>query len=141
MRHVETPQSRCRLGVARCDITPPVGIYHRMWGAATHERASGVHRPLTATAVAFQAIDENADKSSAGDSEQILIAVDHCLFWAREMEALLEGVAREARVARERLLVVFSHTHAAGLMDTHRRDLAGGELIAPYLESLAMRIG
>jgi hypothetical protein len=140
MTCVETPQSRCRLGVAGCDITPPVGIYHRMWGAATHERASGVHRPLTATAVAFQAIHENAGKSSGGDSEQILIAVDHCLFWAREMEVLLEAVAREAGVARARLLVVFSHTHAAGLMDTNRRDLPGGELIAPYLESLAQKI-
>lgn len=48
---VHTPQSRCRAGVARCDITPPVSIYHRMWGAALHERATGVHRPLTATAL------------------------------------------------------------------------------------------
>ena len=31
------------------DITPPVGIYHRMWGAATHDRATGVHKPLLAT--------------------------------------------------------------------------------------------
>src|SRR5258708_32285127 len=150
---VETPQSRCRLGVARCDITPPVGIYHRMWGRATHGRAAGVHRPLTATAVVFQAMDASSgaragesnpaalgQPGSRGDSEQILIAVDHCLLWAREMEALLEAVAREAGVARERLLVVFSHTHAAGLMDTDRRDLPGGELIAPYLESLATKL-
>jgi hypothetical protein len=137
---VEAPQSRCRLGVARCDITPPVGIYHRMWGAATHERAVGVHRPLTATAVVFQAIDESPGKSSCGDSEQILIAVDHCLLWAREMEALLDAVSHKAGVARERLLVVFSHTHAAGLMDTDRRNLPGGELIAPYLESLAVKL-
>ena len=48
---VDTPQSRCRAGLARGDITPPVGIYHRMWGAATHDRAIGVHRPLEATAL------------------------------------------------------------------------------------------
>ena len=46
---VETPQTRCRAAVARCDITPPVGIYHRMWGAATHDRATGIHKPLLAT--------------------------------------------------------------------------------------------
>ena len=51
MSRVLTPQSRCRFGIARCDVTPPVGIYHRMWGAATHDRATGVHRPLSATAV------------------------------------------------------------------------------------------
>src|SRR4051794_20752813 len=55
MPHVDTPQSVCRLGLARADITPPVGIYHRMWGAATHDRASGVHRPLTATGLVLQA--------------------------------------------------------------------------------------
>ena len=54
MPHVDTPQSVCLLGVARCDVTPPVGIYHRMWGAATHDRATGVHRPLTATALVFR---------------------------------------------------------------------------------------
>ena len=41
---VDTPQSRCRAGFARADITPPVGIYHRMWGAATHDTAEGVHK-------------------------------------------------------------------------------------------------
>ena len=51
MNHVETPQSRCRAGLARADITPPVGIYNRMWGAALHDRATGVHRPLLATAL------------------------------------------------------------------------------------------
>ena len=49
MTHVDSPENICRAGVARCDITPPVGIYHRMWGAALHDRSTGVHRPLTAT--------------------------------------------------------------------------------------------
>jgi len=30
MHFVDTPQSICRFGIARTDITPPVGIYHRM---------------------------------------------------------------------------------------------------------------
>src|SRR5258708_34267686 len=51
MDRLETPQTRCRAGFARADITPPVGIYHRLWGAALHERSTGVHRPLTATAM------------------------------------------------------------------------------------------
>src|SRR5438132_11888019 len=103
---VETPQSRCRLGVARCDITPPVGIYHRMWGAATHERAAGIHRPLTATALVFRAHDLPASPAT----EQVVIAVDHCLLWAREMEALLTAVSKQSELAREQLSVAWSHT-------------------------------
>ena len=34
------------IGVARRDVTPPVGIYARMWGAAKHDQAEGVHKPL-----------------------------------------------------------------------------------------------
>src|SRR5436190_17085934 len=42
------------LGVAREDITPPVGIYARNWGAAKHDVAEGIHRPLTATALTMK---------------------------------------------------------------------------------------
>ncbi|NBX48092.1 MAG: hypothetical protein EBT22_13125, partial [Chloroflexi bacterium] len=48
---VLTPTSRVRLGHARVDITPPVGIYHRMWGAARHDQSTGIHRPLLADAI------------------------------------------------------------------------------------------
>ena len=47
-RELPTPTSRVRFGLARADITPPVGIYHRLWGAARHSQATGVHRPGTA---------------------------------------------------------------------------------------------
>jgi hypothetical protein len=141
MLHVETPNSRCLFGIARCDITPPVGIYHRTWGAATHERAAGVHRPLLATAVVFHALAaDGAAVPDSNDAEQVLIAVDHCLFFAREMDALLAAIAAGSAVPRERLLVVFSHTHSAGLMSADRRQLPGGDLIEPYLEKLGVQL-
>lgn len=136
MRHVDTPTSVCRFGIARCDITPPVGIYHRMWGAATHERATGVHRPLTATAMVFHA----EGQLPAPPTEQVVVAVDHCLLWAKDMEALLNSVSRQTGVPREVLAIAFSHTHGAGLMDSSRVNLPGGELIPPYLDELAGKI-
>jgi hypothetical protein len=136
MPYVDTPQSLCRFGLARCDITPPVGIYHRMWGAATHDRSTGVHRPLTAVALVFQA----RDVSPAVDSEQIVVAVELCLLWGKEMAALHRAVCRETGIAPEQLVVVFSHTHGAGLMGLERVHLPGGELIPVYLESLAARL-
>ena len=60
---VTTPTSRCRFGIGRVDITPSVGIYHRFWGAAAHDRATGVDRPLTAAAVILQPL--NAAGASA----------------------------------------------------------------------------
>src|SRR5262245_5106353 len=137
MAHVDTPHSLSRLGVARGDITPPVGIYHRMWGAATHERSTGVHRPLTATAVVLQAQDQPPGR----DTEQVLVAVDHCLLWPPEMDRLLGQVCSATSLDREQIVVAFSHTHGAGMMDTSRTHLPGGELIAPYLETLAARVG
>lgn len=135
--HVDTPQSRCRFGLARGDITPPVGIYHRMWGAATHERATGVHRPLTATVAVLRPA---AEAQPNADDEQVIVALDHCIFFARETDAILDAVAAGSGAARESLLFAFSHTHGAGLMDPLRSHLPGGELIEPYLASLATTI-
>jgi hypothetical protein len=133
---VDTPHSICRFGIARCDVTPPVGIYHRLWGAATHERATGVHRPLTATALVFQA----RPGTPTPETEQVLVAVDHCLLWAREMEALLGSVCGKTGLAPEQLVVSFSHTHSGGLIGLERVHLPGGELIPPYLDALAEKI-
>jgi Neutral/alkaline non-lysosomal ceramidase, N-terminal len=132
MREFQFPHSRCRFGIARRDVTPPVGIYHRMWGAAVHDRSEGVHRPLTATAIAL--------RPHSGDALQVIVAVDHCLLFPREMEQLRERVCAASGVSPDDLLVVFSHTHAAGLMEERRADQPGGELIAPYLKDLATNI-
>src|SRR5262249_36747786 len=85
MKHVDTPQTRCQAGVARGDITPPVGIYHRMWGAAVHERATGVHRPLLATLLWLQ--------PASGDMKQaqLIVALDHCILDAAEMTRLRDA--------------------------------------------------
>lgn len=132
-RIVEFPQSLCHVGLSRGDVTPPVGIYHRMWGAAPHDRSTGVHRPLTATVLVFGPEDGPSE-------EQTLIALDHCLLFGRESARLLAAIAERATVDPDRLLVAFSHTHAAGLMDETRADRPGGELIGPYLEDLAERL-
>ncbi|MCS7046415.1 MAG: hypothetical protein NZO58_08675, partial [Gemmataceae bacterium] len=132
--HVDTPQTRCRAGIARCDITPPVGIYHRMWGAATHDRAVGVHRPLTATALWVEPLD--------GDRGQglLVVALDHCVLERPEIERLQSAVAAAAAIRPDQVLVTLSHTHAAGLMMRQRRDQPGGDLIGPYLDDLARRL-
>lgn len=129
-----TPQSRCRFALAWADITPPANIYHRMGGAAKHERATGVHRPLRATVAVFEPLNANGER-------QILLALDHCVMGAAEHGQLVARVAEIGGVAAEEILVVFSHTHGAGLMGLDRVALPGGDLIPGYLQSVGERAG
>lgn len=136
MKLVATQQSRCRFGIALGDITPPVGIYHRMWGAATHDRAEGVHRPLRATAACFSSLTGDGLEAS-----QVLLAVDHCIFGVGEIELVLSRATRQSRVPREAITLVCSHTHGAGLLTLDREGLPGGDLVRPYLERLGDTLG
>src|SRR5688572_23513686 len=131
---LNSPQSRCRFALAWADITPPVGIYHRMWGASKHERATGVHRPLRATVAVFEAADSHLPSPA---TRQILLALDHCVLGAVEHEQLVSHLAQATGQPKEAILVVFSHTHGAGLMGLERAPLPGGDLIPGYLRFVA----
>jgi len=134
MNRVKTPQSRCLAGVARCDITPPIGIYHRMWGAALHDRATGVHRPLEATLLWLEA------ETPAAGQPQIIMSLDHCILDAAEMMNIRESIASATGVPLENIQVALSHTHGSGWMSRSRSHLPGGEMIGPYLDQLAVRL-
>ncbi len=136
MTSVATPTSRCKIGIASCDITPPVGIYHRFWGAARHDAATGVHRPLAATAIALWH-DGDADSGQPF----LLVAIDHCLFRPVEMDELLNKTAAIADVSADSILFLFSHTHSGSNVARDRSSLPGGEKIGPYLDSLPEIIG
>ncbi|MBA4062471.1 MAG: hypothetical protein C0501_01955 [Isosphaera sp.] len=126
---VDAPQARCRAGFARADVTPPVGIYHRMWGAALHDRATGVHRPLTATALYLEALD--------GRGRQLVLGLDHCILEGAEQDR----IRGRAGCAVDEVAVALSHTHGSGWMSRARADLPGGDLIGPYLDALADACG
>ena len=125
---IRTLAGRCRLGIGCADITPPPDAYHRNWGAALHDAAEGIHRPLRATAMLLQGLEDGP--------EQLLVALDLGWLRAREMERLLEQVSAGTGVALERLSVVFSHTHSAVNLDLSRIDEPGGDHITPFLERL-----
>jgi hypothetical protein len=123
MKSVDTPQTRCQAGVARGDITPPVGIYHRMWGAATHDQAAGVHRPLLATLLWLQ--------PASGDSAQaqLIIALDHCVIDSAEMTRLRDAASLTTNIDPSQVHITLSHTHGSGWMSRSRAHFPGGELI------------
>src|SRR5512145_736877 len=115
MNAVNWPQTRCRAGASACDITPPVGIYHRMWGAAAHDRATGVHRPLTATALCLEPPD--------GSARQLVLGLDGCVLDRAEFERLREQAGRAAGVGVSDTRVSLSHTHGSAWMSRSRAHL------------------
>src|SRR5687768_16559260 len=80
------PEFAGSLGVAREDITPPVGIYARNWGAAKHDVAEGIHRPLTATAPTMRAAE--------GGAPLVLVALD-LGWWKSDDERHVRGAVLE----------------------------------------------
>jgi len=119
--------TRCAVGVAVRDVTPPVGIYARSWGAARHDLAEGVHRPLTATAAALRPL--------SGDGPDLLIvALDIGWFPYRPDERRVRAAILAATGLDESaLLINMSHTHSGANINTQLADRTGGELVGPYL--------
>src|SRR6516225_8499872 len=128
MNRVDTPQTRCRAGAARGDITPPVGIYHRMWGAALHDKATSVHRPLLATLLWLE--PASGDVALA----QLIVALDHCILDADEITRLRDAVGQAASIQPDQVHISLSHTHGSGWMSRSRAHFPGGELIGSYLD-------
>ena len=129
-----TPTSHLQLGVARVEITPPVGIYHPMWGAARHHRATGIHRPLYADILIFAPL--------VGDgSPWVQVQMDMVGLSARDLHrGMREAVAEGAGVDTQNVVLSFSHTHAGGLFSPDRVHLPGGELIMPYLDEVRAKV-
>ena len=132
MRDTTYQYGRCLAAAATINITPPKDIYHRMWGAALHDRAQGVHQQLECNVLWLRASD--------GSAEVLMLSVDHCLFWKDATDAFKLAVSNACGVHVDDIVVYFTHTHAAGLMDLSRKDLPGGDLIAPYLKDIGNKV-
>jgi hypothetical protein len=115
------------IGVAREDITPPPGIYARNWGAATHDTAEGVHRPLSATVLTLQSHREEAPL--------VLAALDLGWWRGREDEWALRGaLIEEFALDASRVMICLSHTHAGPSICRADSDRPGGALVPAYLQ-------
>jgi hypothetical protein len=126
------PTLKCYAGAAKLDITPPVGIYTRMWGAALHDCATMVHRPLFASALCL------AESTTA--APRLLLTVDLCVMAFEETEEVIAAVSKALGIAdRHQIVFTMSHTHAgAGILsrDDAFTSLPGGHLIAPYVDTV-----
>ena len=117
------------VGVARQDITPPVGIYCRNWGAAKHDATTGIHRPLTLTALTLQ--------DQAGDMPLLLIDAD--LGWFTNIRfgrQFLGRLVAEVNLPAERIIFAMTHTHSAPPLTDTEPGWEGGDKLPPYVQKV-----
>ena len=122
-----------KIGIARSDITPPVGIYARNWGAARHDTATSIHRPLTLNALVL----------TAEGGENRLVMVDADLGWWHSQELFREfqgKILKAFSLQPSELLIALSHTHAAPPLRRLDEPLAGAELLDEWLEQVSERM-
>ncbi|MGD9713355.1 MAG: neutral/alkaline non-lysosomal ceramidase N-terminal domain-containing protein [Thermomicrobiales bacterium] len=119
-------------GVARTDITPPIGIAHTNWGAQTHQRAAGVDLPLTATALAL----------SDGDTHTVIVDIDTGYLWDGAASEALAAITAMTGIPAPQIRLAYSHTHSGPTTSRARADWAGegSELVGAYSASLPQRI-
>jgi len=134
--HLNNPTSRLRFGLGRTDITPPVGIYHRLWGAARHDRATGVHRPLTCEVMIFGALDD----APGAPARHVRAVLDLCALAEEQHEGLVKILAAVTGAAPDQIAISYSHTHSSGWFTADRIPLPGGELIPGYLAELDQKV-
>ena len=108
-------------GAGRSDITPPIGIAHAGWGAATHQRAEGVDMPFFATALYI----------TDGELELSIVDIDTGGITNEDDAAIRAEVAAIANIKPENLRLSATHTHS-GPVDRGSWLDEGMELIAPY---------
>lgn len=117
------------IGVAHADVTPPVGIYNRNWGAAKHDVATGIHRPLMLTCMSFQ--------NTAEQKPLILISADFCVWRnAEDGRNLRAGILKELAIPATHLMFCLTHTHSGPVLSRENGKEQGGDLVDSYLTEL-----
>ena len=112
--HINSPTSILRFGHARGDTTPPVGIYHRMWGAARHDAATGIHRPIQADVVVLEPI------SGLSGDRVLRLQLDFVGLTNEQTDRLVANLADGSGTSPDRILVTHSHSHSHKHTHTHR---------------------
>lgn len=117
------------IGVAKEDITPPVGIYSRNWGAADHDVADGIDVPLRAVVMTLQGAPD--------EKPVVLVSLDLGWWKSADDEWRIRGaVIEELDLTPDRVIVSLTHTHSGPGITSEDKNKPGGEFIAAYLDQV-----
>jgi hypothetical protein len=118
-----------QIGIACADITPPVGIYTRNWGAAKHDVAQSIHRPLMLTAMTLA--------SQSGGLPLVLVEADLGGWKSPQIyQGFLSRLCQELCVEPANLIFAVSHTHSAPLLMDAGDSLPGSGLHREWMKGL-----
>ena len=123
---------RGRIGLARRDITPPVGIYARNWGAAPHDFAESIHRPLSVSAISI---------STRNDVRRMLL-IDADLGWWKSPQTFTrfkERLLKELSLDSSEFLFALTHTHSGPPLMDADENLPRSELHRTWIEEVLER--
>lgn len=149
--------AECRVGVAKKDITPPVGVYNRCWGAAASDVATGVHKPLFVSAMAFAPITDavtpcpdtpavaaktSAEKQPKGTT-LLLVTIDLGWLQPGPTKILHESVVSATGLPADNVLVQLSHTHASVSLGVPfiNSGCPGGAIALRWFDKLKAAVG
>lgn len=118
-----------RIGVARADITPPVGVFARTWGAARSNVAVGIHRSLTLTVLTLQDAAESLP----------LVLVDTDLGWWGSIafeHNFRERMLRELGLPASNYFFSCIQTHSVPPLCEPEPQWEGGAILSAYIKQL-----
>jgi len=118
-----------QIGIARADITPPVGI--AMVGFAGRDVARDVHDPLYATALV---VDD-------GDTRLVLISLDLLQLMAGTVDAYRARIATITGIPPGRIILACTHNHYGPSVDRDEADVVDSyrEHLSHVLAGVAAR--
>jgi Neutral/alkaline non-lysosomal ceramidase, N-terminal len=117
-----------RIGIASADITPPVGICARNWGASRHEVARSIHRPLTLTAMTLA--------PAAGGQTLVLVEADLGGWKQQTFRDFFSRLHQKLSVEPANLIFALSHTHSAPILMDADESLPGSGLHRTWMKEL-----
>ena len=125
---VETAQG-LEAGVAKVEITPPVGTPLNGYGARMGRDSLGVHDPLYARCLYL----------NDGETSLFLVTSDLCVINRELRERVLQLAPKE--VPRENIILTATHTHSAqgAMMRNIALRFVSGRFIPELLEKTAQR--
>lgn len=121
------------VGIAEVDITPPVGIYARNWGAAKYDQSIGNHNSLKLSCVTIsQKLEETA---------MVMVSLDAGVWRSYEVRVrILNHILEYFSLPKENLVFCLTHTHAGPVLSDELDEKLGGEINRQYISILQDKI-